>query len=101
MPGRAGSTAPFPYIDATRSLATSMRKTHPKSLSSVGGLSIMTLLPSDAVLAWRRRGLRAGLCLALLLPAGTVSAQTLEEALAQAYNNNPVLQARRASLRSL
>ncbi|MBI1778917.1 MAG: TolC family outer membrane protein [Proteobacteria bacterium] len=64
----------------------------------------MTLLPSDAILAWRRRGLRAGLFLSLVLPGlGVVpaSAQTLEEALVQAYNNNPVLQARRASLRSL
>ncbi len=64
----------------------------------------MTFLPSDAVLAWRRRGLRAGLLFALLLPGlgiAPASAQTLEEALAQAYNNNPVLQSRRASLRAL
>ena len=61
----------------------------------------MTLLPSDARSAWRRRGLLAGLSLALLLPSMDSSAQTLEEALAQAYNNNPTLQSRRASLRSL
>jgi TolC family type I secretion outer membrane protein len=61
----------------------------------------MTFPPCTARQAWRRSGLAFGLSVAALMAATGASAQTLEESLVQSYNNNPVLQARRASLRAL
>lgn len=44
--------------------------------------------------------LKAGVALAVLLGAGPASAETLSDAFAAAYANNPTLQAERASLRA-
>ena len=62
----------------------------------------MPTSPKSVVLLARRLGTASGLALGLaagLMP-GLASAQTLQEALVQAYQNNPQLQAERANLRA-
>ena len=48
---------------------------------------------------WLGRG--AALALIATMPIGTASAETLQEALADAYNNNPDLTSQRAAVRAL